>query len=220
MRYTRAMFVTEWKIAFPIPIPCPASFSTFRNHLYSTVPFLSRTVPDSIMEDRERKMSNVTPKLMLVRSPVLSRTNTAMTEPLGSDELSSNKQDISRIDTDLLAILPAFERHQESTAIELFYDLFFVANLTTFSNIHEITDVKTLTSYIGFFSILWFNWCLTSMYDIRFVSDSLLARIAKGVHLGVMVGLAFSGPNFDTEHNAQLRVMGITPILPMPRLNN
>jgi hypothetical protein len=142
---------------------------------------------------------------------VLSRTTTVKTESTVSYDLSSNMQDISRIDTDLLAEPLTFERHEESTAIELFYDLFFVANLTTFSNIHEITDVKTLTSYIGFFSILWFTWCLTSMYDIRFVSDSLLARIAKGVHLGVMVGLAFSGPKFDTtEHNPQLGVMGTT----------
>jgi hypothetical protein len=124
------------------------------------------------MEDRELKLSNVTPKLMLVRSPVLSRTTTVKTESTVSYDLSSNMQDISRIDTDLLAEPLTFERHEESTAIELFYDLFFVANLTTFSNIHKITDVKTLTSYIGFFSILWFTWCLTSMYDIRFVSDS------------------------------------------------
>jgi hypothetical protein len=37
----------------------------------------------------------------------------------------------------------------------------------------------------------------------------LLARIAKGVHLGVMVGLAVSGPQFDTTQVApQLKTIG------------
>jgi hypothetical protein len=170
------------------------------------------TVPDSfIMLETDRKLSNVTPKLKLVGSPVLTRRNTGKMEPFVSSE-SSSKLPVNDVDNALLDELPAFERHEESTAIELFYDLFFVANLTTFSNIHEISTVKELTSYIGFFCILWFTWCLTSLYDVRFVSDSLLARLAKGAHLGVMVGLAISGPKFDTTTaNPQLRVMGMNP---------
>jgi hypothetical protein len=95
--------------------------------------------------------------------------------------------------------LPEFQRHMETTNIELFYDLFFVANLTTFSGIHEINDRKTLTSYIGFFCVLWFTWCQVSMFDVRFVADSVLERAAKGVHLGVMVGLAIVAPNFQPD---------------------
>ena len=93
--------------------------------------------------------------------------------------------------------LPEFQRHAETTNIELFYDLFFVANLTTSSGIHEINDRNTLTSYIGFFCVLWFTWCQVSLFDVRFVADSVLERAAKAVHLGVMVGLAIVGPNFD-----------------------
>jgi hypothetical protein len=37
---------------------------------------------------------------------------------------------------------PEFHRHAEATSIELFYDLFFVANLTTFTNVHEVNDHK------------------------------------------------------------------------------
>ena len=133
-------------------------------------------------------------------------------ESFESAETSSSEQqkDLNEgVDDSLLDELPAFERHEESTAIELFYDLFFVANLTTFSNIHEINSPKTLTSYVGFFCILWFTWCITSLYDIRFVTDSLLSRMAKGVHLGVMVGLAVSGPKFDTTKlTPQLKVIG------------
>lgn len=133
---------------------------------------------------------------------------------------SSNEQqkDFNEgVDDGLLDELPAFERHEESTAIELFYDLFFVANLTTFSNIHEINSPKTLTSYVGFFCILWFTWCITSLYDIRFVTDSLVSRMAKGVHLGVMVGLAVLGPKFDTTKlTPQLKVIAL--ILMVSRL--
>jgi hypothetical protein len=48
------------------------------------------------------------------------------------------------------------------------------------------------------------------IFDL-FLIVSLLAGIAKGVHLGVMVGLAFYGPKYDTtEHNPQLVVIGTT----------
>lgn len=34
---------------------------------------------------------------------------------------------------------------------KLFYDLFFVANLTTFTGLHEINTSKALEAYIGYF---------------------------------------------------------------------
>jgi len=37
--------------------------------------------------------------------------------------------------------LPSFKHHQESSTVELFYDLFFVANLATFTANYEIVDV-------------------------------------------------------------------------------
>ncbi|KFX90120.1 hypothetical protein V490_06639 [Pseudogymnoascus sp. VKM F-3557] len=164
-------------------------------------------------EHRERKGSNVTPQLKLVGSPLLSRDNSYKSEPtvVGFQQELGNDANFDRVDSKLLRDVPIFQRHEESTTIELFYDLFFVANLATFSNIHEINNTRTLTSYIGFFCILWFTWCLTSLHDIRFVSDSVLSRLLKGAHLGVMVGLAVSGPKFDTseKHNAQLKVMAL-----------
>ena len=36
--------------------------------------------------------------------------------------------------------LPVFKHHHESSTVELFYDLFFVANLTTFTANHDIND--------------------------------------------------------------------------------
>jgi len=38
--------------------------------------------------------------------------------------------------------LPSFKHHHESSTVELFYDLFFVANLATFTSNHEIVDAK------------------------------------------------------------------------------
>lgn len=35
---------------------------------------------------------------------------------------------------------PAFREKEEASTIELFYDLFFVANLTSFTNVHAIDD--------------------------------------------------------------------------------
>ncbi|KAF2015331.1 hypothetical protein BU24DRAFT_450068 [Aaosphaeria arxii CBS 175.79] len=91
---------------------------------------------------------------------------------------------------------PSFHRHAEATTAELFYDLFFVANLTTFTAMLDINSSKTLTAYIGFFSLLWLTWYQTSLYDVRFSSDSLFERIAKGLHFGVMVGFAVIGPQW------------------------
>ncbi|KAF2234411.1 hypothetical protein EV356DRAFT_532972 [Viridothelium virens] len=94
---------------------------------------------------------------------------------------------------------PAFRRHAEATAAELFFDLFFVANLTTFTHIHEINTSATLKSYVGFFSILWFTWYQVSLHDLRFSVDSIFERICKGLHFGFMVGFAVAGTNFKPE---------------------
>jgi low temperature requirement protein LtrA len=39
---------------------------------------------------------------------------------------------------------------------ELFYDLFFVASLTSFGIKHEITTDQAIASYVAFFTILWY----------------------------------------------------------------
>ena len=38
---------------------------------------------------------------------------------------------------------------------ELFYDLFFVASLTSFGIKHEITQDQAIASYVAFFTVLW-----------------------------------------------------------------
>ena len=39
---------------------------------------------------------------------------------------------------------PILKTAHESSVIQLFYDLFFVANLTTFTAIHEVTDADSM----------------------------------------------------------------------------
>ncbi|KAF3936766.1 hypothetical protein ABW19_dt0202646 [Dactylella cylindrospora] len=91
-------------------------------------------------------------------------------------------------------------RHAEATWVELFFDLFFVANLTTFTDSHQINDSGSLQSYIGFFALLWFTWLQAALFDIRFAKDSLIQRIAKALQIGVMVGFAAVNSKFDPRH--------------------
>jgi hypothetical protein len=68
-------------------------------------------------------------------------TTTTTTYSRPSNPASTN--DIPLVSNDeRLEDSPEFHRHAEATSIELFYDLFFVANLTTFTNVHEVNDHK------------------------------------------------------------------------------
>ena len=67
----------------------------------------------------------------------------ALTETEAENQVRLNDSSLHRI--------PSFKRHEEATDIELFFDLFFVANLTIFSQNHELNSLNNLTSYIGFF---------------------------------------------------------------------
>ncbi|CAF9926688.1 MAG: hypothetical protein GOMPHAMPRED_004214 [Gomphillus americanus] len=92
---------------------------------------------------------------------------------------------------------PPLKRSHESSVIQLFYDLFFVANLTTFTGVHEVNDPDTLKSYIGFFALLWFTWFHVAVFDIRFGADSIVERVFKALQFGVMTGFAIVGPSFN-----------------------
>ncbi|EWC46848.1 hypothetical protein DRE_03860 [Drechslerella stenobrocha 248] len=91
-------------------------------------------------------------------------------------------------------------RHAEATWVELFYDLFFVANLTTFTDTHQINDNDSLQSYIGYFAIIWFTWLQAALFDLRFGKDSLIQRVAKALQIGVMVGFSAVNDHFDPRY--------------------
>ncbi|QSZ36968.1 hypothetical protein DSL72_009060 [Monilinia vaccinii-corymbosi] len=113
---------------------------------------------------------------------------------------------------------PEFRRYKETTNVELFYDLFFVANLTTFNDVHEVNEVDALKSYAGFFCILWFLWLQVSLFDVRFVTDSVLERIGKTLQFGVMIGLATIGPDFNLSDQKAGPFRSLAIILMFSRL--
>ncbi|EEH38460.2 hypothetical protein PAAG_08187 [Paracoccidioides lutzii Pb01] len=92
--------------------------------------------------------------------------------------------------------LPLFKK-RNAAPIELFYDLFFVANLSSYTSTHEINTSSNLTAYVGYISLLWFVWLQNTFFDLRFYTDSVLSRLFTTLHLGVMAGFAILGPNFD-----------------------
>jgi low temperature requirement protein LtrA len=90
-----------------------------------------------------------------------------------------------------------FSQRHEANSVELFFDLFFVANLATFTAYHSITDGDYLLGYMGFFGILWSCWFQITLHDVRFARDSLYERVCKTVQFIVFVGLALVGSQFN-----------------------
>ncbi|KAF2810489.1 uncharacterized protein BDZ99DRAFT_520558 [Mytilinidion resinicola] len=93
-----------------------------------------------------------------------------------------------------------FHQRHEANTLELFFDLFFVANLATFTAHHSITDSDSLYAYIGFFAILWCSWFQITLHDVRFARDSIFERICKVAQFIAFVGLALVGSKFQPNH--------------------
>ncbi|KAJ5899895.1 hypothetical protein N7495_004639 [Penicillium taxi] len=94
---------------------------------------------------------------------------------------------------------PRLQSRSDATPIELFFDLFFVANLSTFTATHEIHNVNALGAYIGFLGVIWFTWLQVTLFDIRFARDSVFERVCKAIQLGAMVGFASAGTRFTAR---------------------
>ncbi|KAF2127677.1 hypothetical protein P153DRAFT_295027 [Dothidotthia symphoricarpi CBS 119687] len=77
-----------------------------------------------------------------------------------------------------------YKEHHEASTIELFYDLFFVANLA-------------LINYLKLFTLLWFTWLSTTLFDVRFNIDCVWNRLHKAIQFGVFAGFVFAGPVYD-----------------------
>ncbi|KAJ5157838.1 uncharacterized protein N7482_008938 [Penicillium canariense] len=92
-----------------------------------------------------------------------------------------------------------FYHHSDATPFELFFDLFFVANLTTFTATYEINNLNALAAYIGFLGVIWFTWLQVTAFDVRFARDSFFERVCKAIQLGAMVGFASAGSRFTTS---------------------
>ncbi|MCJ1398276.1 hypothetical protein MMC11_001473 [Xylographa trunciseda] len=95
---------------------------------------------------------------------------------------------------------PVLHHNHESSVIQLFFDLFFVANLTAFTGAHEINNSHALGTFIEFFFLLWGVWFQVAIFDVRFSNDSVFERLCKALQFGVMTGLAIVGPDFATQN--------------------
>ncbi|KAF2762423.1 hypothetical protein EJ05DRAFT_1203 [Pseudovirgaria hyperparasitica] len=110
-----------------------------------------------------------------------------------------------------------FAQRHEANTIELFFDLFFAANLATFTAYHSVTDAKGVWPYIGFFAILWATWFQITLHDVRFARDSVYERACKTVQMVCFVGFALVGSKFspsrDAKSNTNFRILCYTLVV-------
>ena len=66
--------------------------------------------------------------------------------------------------------------------------------------------------------LLWTTWLITTIYDVRFTSDSILERSCKALHLGVMVGFAEMGTSFDPHKQIESVYRAMSLFLCVSRL--
>ncbi|KAK3994422.1 hypothetical protein QBC44DRAFT_357302 [Cladorrhinum sp. PSN332] len=110
--------------------------------------------------------------------------------------------------------LPDFERHEEATNIEVFYDLFFAANLCVYFENQDISSLEQFGTFVAYFTLLWFNWAALGLFDVRFVTDSIFERCVRAVHFGVCVGFAVVVPTFNL-HDQKARTFQTFSIILM-----
>lgn len=158
------------------------------------------------------------------------------------DVLESNKLPTPSFESERRHHGPEFQRHDEATSAEvgylflqphlptdivmqlttcdrkLFFDLFFAANLTVFSEVHEVSTRARLVGYIGFFCLMWFTWALVGLFDVRFVADSVFSRVARAGHLGVMIGFAVVAGDFHPEEQDERTFQTMSVCLMASRL--
>ncbi|KAI0158437.1 hypothetical protein BJ166DRAFT_303595 [Pestalotiopsis sp. NC0098] len=179
---------------------------------------------DAPGQPAEHEISRRDSNLRFISSPVA----TGLSEKAGSghDRLEATGLE-SQIQADVERLghrykdnhdCPEFIKHSNSTNYELFYDLWFVANLEVFSSSKSVSKETDLYAYIGYLSILWFTWFLVGMFDVRFVTDSIFERIVRTAHLGVMVGFSIVVSNFDPANQDKWSFQTLSLILMFSRL--
>ncbi|KAI1264369.1 hypothetical protein F5Y18DRAFT_436769 [Xylariaceae sp. FL1019] len=114
--------------------------------------------------------------------------------------------------------MPRFQKRSAPTNAEMFYDLWFVANIAIFTSQHSINDLATLRSYIGYISVLWSTWLLATLYDVRYLTDSVTSRLILAVQAGVMIGFAVVAVQFTPDEQIKSVFQATSLILMVSRL--
>lgn len=50
---------------------------------------------------------------------------------------------------------------------------------------------------MGFFTLMWFTWLQTSLFDVRFSTDSFINRVFKSISFGIMTGFAIVSSQYE-----------------------
>ncbi|KAG5982854.1 hypothetical protein E4U55_001261 [Claviceps digitariae] len=90
-----------------------------------------------------------------------------------------------------------FMRYTEPTLLEIFYDLYFAATYVVFSDTLQVTDEQKFKASVGYFCLLWLTWFEVALFDVRYVTDCIFARVTRAIQLGVLVGFVVVAPTFS-----------------------
>ncbi|UPX10221.1 uncharacterized protein EKO05_0000891 [Ascochyta rabiei] len=156
-----------------------------RENIQSYLPLLASPINEDAREALSNRASDVE-KLTIAMGTAESLATTILA---GNGRTSSGN-------------IVIYKPHHEASTVELFYDLFFVANLAYFTAMHQHTDAQSLVNYLKLFTLLWFTWLSTTLFDVRFSFDSVWYRLHKAVQFGVFTGFVFAGPVFDKYSNS------------------
>ncbi|KAJ4364694.1 hypothetical protein N0V83_009291 [Neocucurbitaria cava] len=67
---------------------------------------------------------------------------------------------------------------------------------------YQHTDAQSLINYLKLFTLMWFTWLSTTLFDVRFSIDCVWNRVHKAIQFGVFAGFVFAGPVFDKYNNS------------------
>ncbi|KAJ2979263.1 hypothetical protein NUW58_g7247 [Xylaria curta] len=115
--------------------------------------------------------------------------------------------------------IPRFEKRGGSSALEVFYDLWFVANVAIFTTLNAVNNTTTLWSYVAYISLLWVDWFLVTLYDVRYLTDSVVERVGRAVHMSVMVGFAVVFVDFTLGQQSKTTFQVTSLALAVSRLS-
>jgi hypothetical protein len=84
---------------------------------------------------------------------------------------------------------------------------------------NKLLNMPALKNYIGFFTILWFTWLQTAMFDLRFSTVSWVDRLSKVISFGVLIGMAMCGVLYDTSEVNWRAFKSLSIVLVVSRLS-
>ncbi|EXU96235.1 hypothetical protein X797_010735 [Metarhizium robertsii] len=94
--------------------------------------------------------------------------------------------------------LPQFQRYEEPTLLEIFYDLFFAANYNVFNDTQQVTGQTKFKASVGYFCIGFFPVDIRQYAALLNNADAP-ARATRAIQLGVLVGFVVVAPKFNPK---------------------